>query len=97
MIGETFLPLWNWMTTIDPSYQGGYVNAIRLFAETLIASLFSIPFRRISFPRISAQKAIPAELLCQAHGGVTRFFYPIAAFFQQYRAWIREMMFSMSV
>ena len=43
MIGETFLPLWNWMTT-KIHIQGGYVNAIRLFAETLVASLFIIIF-----------------------------------------------------
>ncbi len=43
MVGETFQPLWNKMITIV-HMPGSYVNAIRLFAETLVASLFILLF-----------------------------------------------------
>jgi len=39
MVGETFLPLWNLLIT-RIHMPGSYVNAIRLFIETLVASLF---------------------------------------------------------
>src|ERR1700749_3886929 len=43
MVGETFLPLWNLLIT-KIHMPGSYVNAIRLFAETLFASLFILLF-----------------------------------------------------
>jgi putative hemolysin len=49
MVGETFLPLWNVLIT-KIHMPGSYVNAIRLFVETLVASLFILiypHFRRI--------------------------------------------------
>src|ERR1700733_5290161 len=43
MVGETFLPLWNILIT-KIHMPGSYVNAIRLFVETLVASLFILIF-----------------------------------------------------
>ena len=43
MVGETFLPAWNLLIT-KVHMPGSYVNAIRLFAETLAASLFILIF-----------------------------------------------------
>src|SRR5215475_3327558 len=43
MVGETFLPLWNVLIT-KIHMPGSYVNAIRLFVETLVASLFILLF-----------------------------------------------------
>src|ERR1700761_6076341 len=43
MVGETFLPLWNILIT-KIHMPGSYVNAIRLFVETLVASIFILIF-----------------------------------------------------
>jgi len=43
MVGETFEPLWNILIT-KIHMPGSYVNAIRLFVETLVASLFILLF-----------------------------------------------------
>src|ERR1700743_952043 len=43
MVGETFLPLWNILIT-KIHMTGSYVNAIRAFGETLVASLFILLF-----------------------------------------------------
>jgi hypothetical protein len=59
MVGETFLPAWNYMIT-QIHMPGSYVNAIRLFtSKQLVASLFILIFGS-SFPKLfSAPKAIP--------------------------------------
>src|SRR6187402_2307044 len=43
LVGETFLPLWNLLIT-KIHMPGSYVNAIRLFVETVVASTFILLF-----------------------------------------------------
>ncbi len=94
MVGETFLPLWNWMIT-KIHIAGGYVNAIRLFAETLVASIFILTFGEFLPKALFGAKsdsllgffAAPMEFL-------NRFFYPIAGFFSSIAQWILKYVFN---
>ena len=97
MIGETFLPLWNWMTT-KIHIQGGYVNAIRLFAETLVASLFIIIFGEF-LPKafFSAKSDSLLSFFARLMELLTRFFYPIAGFFSAISTWILKYVFNVRI
>ena len=97
MIGETFLPLWNWMTT-KIHIQGGYVNAIRLFAETLVASLFIILFGEF-LPKafFSAKSDSLLSFFARLMELLTRFFYPIAGFFSAISTWILKYVFNVRI
>ena len=97
MIGETFLPLWNWMTT-KIHIQGGYVNAIRLFAETLVASLFIILFGEF-IPKafFSAKSDSLLSFFARLMEVLTRFFYPIAGFFAAISTWILKYVFNVRI
>ena len=97
MIGETFLPLWNWMTT-KIHIPGGYVNAIRLFAETLVASLFIIIFGEF-LPKafFSAKSDSLLSFFARLMELLTRFFYPIAGFFSAISTWILKYVFNVRI
>ena len=97
MIGETFLPLWNWMTT-KIHIQGGYVNAIRLFADTLVASLFIIIFGEF-LPKafFSAKSDSLLSFFARLMELLTRFFYPIAGFFSAISTWILKYVFNVRI
>ena len=97
LIGETFLPLWNWMTT-KIHIQGGYVNAIRLFAETLVASLFIILFGEF-LPKafFSAKSDSLLSFFARLMEVLTRFFYPIAGFFSAISTWILKYVFNVRI
>jgi CBS domain containing-hemolysin-like protein len=97
MIGETFLPLWNWMTT-KIHIQGGYVNAIRLFAETLVASLFIIIFGEF-LPKafFTAKSDSLLSFFARLMELLTRFFYPIAGFFSAISTWILKYVFNVRI
>ncbi|MBS1664188.1 MAG: HlyC/CorC family transporter [Bacteroidetes bacterium] len=97
MIGETFLPLWNWLIT-KIHMDGGWVNFIRLVAETLFASSIilifgqSIPkalFRAKSDSILSAF-AKPMEFF-------SRFLYPFAGFFAGLSQWILKYVFNVRI
>jgi len=96
MIGETFLPLWNWMAT--KVHQGGYVNAIRLFAETLVASLFIILFGEF-LPKafFSAKSDSLLSFFAKFMELLTRFIYPIAGFFAAISIWILKYVFNVRI
>src|SRR6201991_1394980 len=97
MIGETFLPLWNWMTT-KIHIQGGYVNAIRLFAETLVASLFIILFGEF-LPKafFSAKSDSLLSFFAKLMEWLSRFIYPIAGFFTSISIWILKYVFNVRI
>ncbi len=64
MVGETFLPLWNYAIT-RIHMLGSWVNAIRLFAETLVASIIILLFGEfIPKALFRAKKRLTAEFLC---------------------------------
>jgi putative hemolysin len=94
MVGETFLPLWNLLIT-KIHMPGSYVNAIRLFAETLVASLFILIFGEF----------IPKALFRAKSNSLLNFFattmeflnkllYPIAGFFASISEWILKYVFN---
>ncbi len=97
MIGETFLPLWNWMST-KIHIQGGYVNAIRLFAETLVASLFIILFGEF-LPKafFSAKSDSLLSFFARLMEWLSRFVYPIAGFFAAISTWILKYVFNVRI
>jgi CBS domain containing-hemolysin-like protein len=94
MVGETFLPLWNWLIT-RIHMPGGYVNAIRLFAETLVASVFILFFAEF-IPRALFRAKSDALLgfFARTMEFLQRFFYPIAAFFVSISQWILKYVFN---
>jgi len=97
MVGETFLPTWNWLIT-KIHMQGGYVNAIRLSVETIVASTFILLFGEFiprAFFRAKSDSLLsffakPMEILA-------RFFYPIAGFFAGISQWILKYVFNVRI
>jgi CBS domain containing-hemolysin-like protein len=94
MVGETFLPLWNLLIT-KIHMPGSYVNAIRLFVETLLASGFILLFGEF-IPK-ALFKAKSDSMLSFFAGSMeflNRFFYPIASFFVGIAQWILKYVFN---
>ncbi|WP_431212513.1 hemolysin family protein [Puia sp. P3] len=97
MIGETFIPLWNWLITIV-HIPGGYVNAFRLCAETVFASFIIIPFGEFipkaffgaKSDRVLSVFARPMELL-------SRLLYPISGFFAGISQWVLKYVFNVRI
>ena len=94
MVGETFLPAWNLLIT-KVHMPGSYVNAIRLFAETLVASLFILIFGEF-IPK--ALFRANSNYLLSFFAGTMEFlnklFYPIAGFFASISQWILKYVFN---
>jgi CBS domain containing-hemolysin-like protein len=94
MVGETFLPLWNLLIT-KIHMPGSYVNSIRLFVETLVASGFILLFGEF-IPK-ALFKAKSDSMLSFFAGSMeflNRFFYPIASFFVAIAQWILKYVFN---
>jgi putative hemolysin len=94
MVGETFFPLWNLLIT-RIHMPGSYVNAIRLFAETLVASLFILLFGEF-IPK-ALFRANSNSLLSFFAGTMeflNKLFYPIARFFVAIAQWILKYVFN---
>jgi CBS domain containing-hemolysin-like protein len=94
MVGETFLPLWNLLIT-KIHMPGSYVNAIRLFVETLVASGFILLFGEF-IPK-ALFRAKSDSMLGFFAGSIdflNRFFYPIASFFASIAQWILKYVFN---
>jgi putative hemolysin len=94
MVGETFLPFWNWLIT-KIHMDGSYVTAIRLFVETVAASLFIFLFGEF-IPK-ALFKARSDSLLSFFAGSMelfNRFFGPIAGFFVGIAQWILKYVFN---
>jgi len=94
MVGETFLPLWNLLIT-KIHMPGSYVNAMRLFIETLVASLFILFFGEF-IPRALFRSKSDSMLsfFASAIDFFSRFFYPIANFFVSIAQWILKYVFN---
>jgi CBS domain containing-hemolysin-like protein len=94
MVGETFLPLWNWLITKIP-YAGSYVNAGRLFVETLVASVFILFFGEF-IPRALFRSKSDSLLsfFASAMDLFSRFFSPIAGFFAGISQWVLKYVFN---
>src|SRR5260221_3076881 len=97
MIGETFQPLWNLLIT-KIHMPGSYVNAIRLFAETLFASIFILLFGEFipkAFFRAKSDSLL--SFFARLMEVLTRFFYPIAGFFAAISQWILKYVFNVRI
>ncbi|HVS98051.1 MAG TPA: hemolysin family protein [Puia sp.] len=97
MVGETFLPLWNKMITIV-HMPGSYVNAIRLFAETLVASLFILLFGEfIPKALFRAKSDTLLSFFAQTMDFFSRFFSPLTGFFTGIAQWILKYVFNVRI
>lgn len=94
LVGETFNPLWNLLIT-KIHMPGGYVNAIRLCAETLVASLFILMLGEF-IPRalFRAKSDSMLTFFARTMEFFNRLFYPIAAFFVSIAEWILKYVFN---
>jgi magnesium and cobalt exporter, CNNM family len=70
LVGETFLPIWDKLLLVI-RWPGSYVNALRLFVETLIASGFILLFGEF----------IPKALFRAKSDSLLSFFSPVMEFF----------------
>lgn len=94
MVGETFLPLWNLLIT-KIHMPGSYVNAIRLFVETLVASGFILLFGEfIPKALFRAKSDSMLGFFASTMDFLQRFFYPIAGFFAAIAQWILKYVFN---
>ncbi|HEX9514301.1 MAG TPA: hemolysin family protein [Puia sp.] len=94
MVGETFLPLWNLLIT-KIHMPGSYVNAIRLFVETLVASGFILLFGEfIPKALFRAKSDSMLSFFASTIDFLNRLFYPIAGFFVAIAQWILKYVFN---
>ncbi len=97
MVGETFLPLWNLLIT-KIHMPGSYVNAIRLFVETLVASGFILLFGEfIPKALFRAKSDSMLGFFAGSMDFLSRFFYPIAGFFAGIAQWILKYVFNVRI
>ena len=97
MVGETFLPLWNKMITIV-HMPGSYVNAIRLFAETLVASVFILLFGEfIPKALFRAKSDTLLSFFAQTMDFFSRFLSPLTGFFAGIAQWILKYVFNVRI
>ncbi len=94
MVGETFLPAWNYLIT-KVHTPGSYVNAIRLFTETVAASAFILLFGEFipkAFFRAKSNSLL--SFFAGTMEFLNRLFYPIAGFFASIAQWILKYVFN---
>ena len=97
MVGETFLPLWNLLIT-RIHMPGSYVNAIRLFVETLVASLFILLFGEfIPKALFRAKSDSLLSFFAQTMDFFSRLLYPITSFFAGIAQWILKYVFNVRI
>ncbi len=94
MVGETFLPVWNWLVT-HLHMDNSWVNVIQLFVETMAASLFILLFGEF-FPKALFRANSNSLLSFFAHTMefLNKLLYPIAAFFAAIAQWILKYVFN---
>jgi putative hemolysin len=97
MVGETFLPLWNILIT-KIHMPGSYVNAIRLFVETLVASLFILLFGEfIPKALFRAKSDSLLSFFAKAMEIFHRLLSPITGFFTAIAQWILKYVFNVRI
>jgi len=94
LVGETFLPLWNLLIT-KIHMPGSYVNAIRLFVETVVASTFILLFGEF-IPRALFRSKADSMLsfFAATMDFLSRFLAPIANFFVSIAQWVLKYVFN---
>jgi putative hemolysin len=93
-VGATFLPFWNLLIN-KIHMPGSYVNAIRLFVETLFAGSFLLLFGEF-IPRalFRAKSDSMLGFFARSIELLNRFFYPISRFFVAIAQWILKYVFN---
>jgi putative hemolysin len=97
MVGETFLPLWNLLIT-RIHIPSSYVNSIRLFAETLLASVFILIFGEF-LPKalFRAKSDSLLSFFASVMAFMNRFSRPIAGFFVAIAQWVLKYVFNVRI
>lgn len=97
MVGETFEPLWNILIT-KIHMPGSYVNAIRLFVETLVASLFILLFGEF-IPRalFRAKSDSMLSFFATAMDVFHRLLSPLMGVFVGIAQWILKYVFNVRI
>jgi len=94
MVGETFLPAWNYIITHFHT-PGSYVNAIRLFTETAVASLFILIFGEfIPKALFRAKSNSLLSFFASTMDVFNKLLYPLAGFFASISEWILKYVFN---
>lgn len=94
MVGETFLPVWNILVT-RLHMDNTWVNAIRLFAETMTASAFILLFGEF-IPRalFRANSNALLSFFAGTFDVLDRLLDPVATFFSAIAKWILMYVFN---
>ena len=94
MVGETFLPVWNWLVT-HLHMDNSWVDVIQLFVETMAASLFILLFGEF-FPKALFRANSNSLLSFFAHTMefLNKLLYPITEFFAAIAQWILKYVFN---
>jgi magnesium and cobalt exporter, CNNM family len=94
MVGETLSPFWNWLIT-KIHIPSGYVNAMRLFFETILSSLFILFFGSVLPKSLFRAKS---DALLGFFARTANFFYnlfnPLVSFFISVSKWILKYVFN---
>ena len=94
MVGETLLPFWNWLIT-KIHIPSGYVNAMRLFIETILSAMFILFFGNVLPKSLFRAKS---DALLGFFAVIANFFYelfnPIVSFFITISKWILKYVFN---
>jgi putative hemolysin len=97
LVGETFLPLWNY---IIEKWQipSGYVNVFRILMETLLSTFFILQFGEFLPKSLFRSRS---DKLLVFFSGVANFFYrlfsPLAASFATLSSWILKYVFNVRI
>ena len=97
LVGETFLPLWNWLIN-KIHIPSGYVNTMRLLFETLLSTFFIIQFGEFLPKSVFRSKS---DKLLVFFSGTANFFYrlfhPVANVFATLSTWILKYVFNVRI
>ncbi|HUB59050.1 MAG TPA: hemolysin family protein [Puia sp.] len=94
MVGETFLPAWNYLIThyqINPSW----LNAIQLLLETMAASIFILLFGEfVPKALFRAKSNSLLSFFARTMEFLNKLLYPICAFFAAIAQWVLKYIFN---
>jgi putative hemolysin len=94
MVGETLSPFWNWLITII-HIPSGYVNAMRLFFETILSTIFILFFGSVLPKSLFRTKS---DALLGFFARTANFFYelfsPIVYIFVSISKWVLKYVFN---
>ena len=97
MVGETLSPFWNWLIT-KIHIPSGYVNAMRLFFETVLSGIFILFFGSVVPKSLFRAKS---DALLGFFARTAKFFYelfnPLVYFFIAISKWVLKYVFNVRI